>query len=96
MIAIVLRKLEFYCCLVPNLMLWRALASLLLLTPCVADAGAVIPQGVWSGTIGTKAIVACFDKASSWTRYGSYYYVDHLKPISLTTRETDSYWHEKK
>ena len=95
MIAIVLRKLEFYCCLVPNLMLWRALASLLLLTPCVADAGAVIPQGVWSGTIGTKAIVACFDKASSWTRYGSYYYVDHLKPISLTTRETDSYWHEK-
>jgi hypothetical protein len=55
----------------------------------------VLPQGVWVGTIGTKAIVACFNKGSRWTSYGSYYYIDYLKPIALTTRETDSYWHEQ-
>ena len=67
----------------------------MLLTPIAARAGAIVPQGVWNGTIGTKAIVACFNKGWPWTPYGSYYYVDYLKPIALTTRETDSYWHEE-
>lgn len=76
-------------------MLWRLLVLLLLLTPFTVSAGAASPQGVWSGTIGTKAVVACFNKGSPWTAYGSYHYIDHLKPIALTTRDTDSYWHEQ-
>lgn len=76
-------------------MLWRALASLLFLMPFVVYADAELPQGVWSGTIGTKAIVACFNRGSPYAAYGSYYYVDHLKPIDLTTRNTDSDWHER-
>ncbi len=67
---------------------------LMLLMPSTVLAGAASPQGVWSGTIGTKAIVACFNKGSPWTAYGSYYYLDHLIPIALHTREKDSYWHE--
>jgi hypothetical protein len=49
------------------------------------------PQGVWSGTIGTKAIVACFNDNG----YGSYYYIDYLKPISLSKGGyKDHYLHE--
>lgn len=56
---------------------------------------AASPQGVWKGVIGTKAIIACFNVGSPWVAYGSYYYVDYLSPIALSTRETDSYWHEE-
>ena len=72
-------------------MLERTLLSLLLLTPSVVFAGATSPQGVWSGTLGTKAIVACFNAES----YASYYYADYLRPIALATRDTDSFWHEE-
>jgi hypothetical protein len=62
--------------------------------PFTVLAGAASPQGVWSGTVGTKSIIACFNKGSPWTAYGSYYYIDYLTPIVLHTREKDSYWHE--
>lgn len=74
----------------------RTLIAILLLIPAFVCAGPVPPQGVWSGTIGTKAIIACFNEGSSWTSYASYYYVDYLKPIVLTTIDTDSFWHEEK
>lgn len=51
------------------------------------------PQGVWSGTIGTKPVIACFnDKNGS---EGSYYYTSHLEPIHLIkSKNTESYWDE--
>ena len=73
----------------------RLVILLLLLTPFTVSAGAASPQGVWGGTVGTKAVVVCFNRGSPWTAYGSYYYVDYLKPIVLTTRDTDPYWHEQ-
>ena len=73
-------------------MLGRLLFFLLQLTPFAVFAGAPSPQGVWSGAIGTKTIVACFNKGSL---YGSYYYIDYLTPIALSTRDKDSYWHEE-
>lgn len=73
----------------------RILIAVSLLIPAVVCASPVPPQGVWSGSIGTKAIIACFNEGSRWTSYASYYYVDHLKPIVLTTRDTDSFWHEE-
>ena len=76
-------------------MLARTLVAISLLIPAVVCAGPVPPQGVWSGSIGTKAIIACFNEGSRWTSYASYYYVDYLKPIVLTTRDTDSFWHEQ-
>lgn len=76
-------------------MLARTLVAISLLIPTFACAGPAPPQGVWSGSIGTKAIVACFNEGSRWTSYASYYYVDHLKPIALATRDTDSFWHEQ-
>ncbi|HEY6094130.1 MAG TPA: hypothetical protein VIU93_04180 [Gallionellaceae bacterium] len=66
-----------------------------LLISTTVFAGPMPPQGVWNGTIGTKAIIACFNRGSRWTSYASYYYVDYLTPISLTTRDNDSYWHEE-
>jgi hypothetical protein len=77
------------------IMLVRILVAISLLIPAVVCAGPVPPQGVWSGSIGTKTIIACFNEGSRWTSYASYYYVDHLKPIVLTTRDTDSFWHEE-
>lgn len=63
--------------------------------PLTVLAGAASPQGVWSGTVGKKAVIACFNKGSTWTAYGSYYYIDYLTPIALHTQEEDdSYWHE--
>jgi hypothetical protein len=70
------------------------LMAMLLLSVAVASAVHMPPQGVWRGTIGTKAIMACFNEESPSTSYASYYYVDYLRPISLTTRNTDSFWHE--
>lgn len=75
-------------------MLVRTLIAISMLIPVVVNAGPMPPQGVWSGTIGTKAVIVCFNEGSRWTSYASYYYVDHLKPIVLTTREADSFWHE--
>ena len=69
--------------------------AILLLIPAVVGAGPVPPQGVWIGTIGTRSIIACFNEGSSFTSYASYYYIDFLRPISLTTRDTDSLWHEE-
>lgn len=68
----------------------RALILILAAIPFTAQAEATSPQGVWEGAIGDKAIVACFNKFS----WGSYYYLDHLKPIQLTTSKSDQSWHE--
>ena len=66
----------------------------MLLIRCAAGATAVVPQGVWQGTLGKKAIVACFNKGFPGSSYGSYYYLDHLEPIAIT-RDRDAYWHER-
>ena len=76
-------------------MLRRLVLVFLQMTPLAVLAGAASPQGVWNGSIGTKAIVACFNRGSPWTAYGSYYYIDFLTPIALHTQERDSYWHEE-
>ncbi len=76
-------------------MVRRLVFFLLQLMPLTVLAGAASPQGVWHGTVGTKTIVACFNKGSPWTAYGSYYYMDHLKPIALHAGEKDPYWHEE-
>lgn len=73
----------------------RSLAATILLIPVVVCAGPAPPQGVWSGFIGTKAIIACFNEGSRFGSYASYYYIDRLKPIALSTREKDSLWHEQ-
>lgn len=72
----------------------RPLIALILSIPALACAAPKSPQGVWSGTLGTKAIVACFNEVSRWTSYASYYYVDHSKPITLTSGDRDAFWHE--
>lgn len=77
-------------------MIVRVLLLIWLLCPFIVHAGAISPQGVWEGTIGAKAVTACFDAVSRGTSYGSYYYADILKPIGLTTRDEDSFWHEDK
>jgi len=76
-------------------MLVRTLVAISLLIPAVVFSGPAPPQGVWSGSIATKAIIVCFNGGSRWTSYASYYYVEHLKPIVLTTRDTDAFWHEE-
>jgi uncharacterized protein len=56
------------------------------------DAGV---QGVWSGTIGSSAVVACFDaRSDDGQRHGSYYYVRYLAPIALTPRTVEGEWAE--
>ncbi len=45
------------------------------------------PQGVWKGTLGDQAIVACFNSGS-----GNYYYLSHLSPIWL--QSLDTLYHE--
>lgn len=62
----------------------------------LAGAAAVVPQGVWKGTLGKKAIIACFNKGDSGSSDGSYYYLEHLEPIAIRTTEKDPYWHEEK
>jgi hypothetical protein len=76
-------------------MLVRTLVAISMLIPTVVCAGPMPPQGVWSGTIGTMAIIACFNEGTRWASYASYYYVDYLKPIVLTTRDADAFWHEE-
>lgn len=63
-----------------------------LLLPLAASAKLVdVPKGVWEGTLGTKAIVACFNAGFP---SGSYYYKQYKKPIPLSRTEKDSFWHE--
>jgi len=59
----------------------------------VAFSAPVTPQGVWQGTLGTKAIVACFNRGSSYSN-GSYYYMDYLTPISLSKGPKKPNWNE--
>ena len=66
------------------------LIPLLHLLPCPA-ATADVPKGVWEGTLGTKAIVACFNAEFP---SGSYFYRQYKKPIPLSRIEKDSFWHE--
>lgn len=51
------------------------------------------PVGVWTGTLGSNSIVACFN-GDDGTGYGSYYYKRFLTPIRLFTRDDRSVWHE--
>jgi hypothetical protein len=67
----------------------RIFLAISLLIPAEMFAGAADPQGVWSGSIGTKSVVACFNNES-----GNYYYVDHLKPIGLDIGDTALNWSE--
>ncbi|MCL2021966.1 MAG: hypothetical protein FWG81_07730 [Betaproteobacteria bacterium] len=64
------------------------LILLALFTPFAALATESAPQGVWSGTLGTKAIVVCFNGSGE----GSYYYVAYLDPIYL--KKESNYWYE--
>ncbi|MCL2022203.1 MAG: hypothetical protein FWG81_09010 [Betaproteobacteria bacterium] len=61
-------------------------------------------RGVWSGTIGTKAIIACFNGSpdgyrgkinfDGWPSGGSYYYIADLKHRRLSRgRHDNSDWH---
>lgn len=61
--------------------------SLLLVRPVQAA-----PQGVWKGTLGKNAIVACFNAPDHG---GSYYYLRHRVPIALAYRATDGRWLEQ-
>lgn len=58
-----------------------------------ASASASTPTGVWSGTLGLRSIVACFNDGEG-SGYGSYYYKTFLKPIRLTTRRSGNVWYE--
>ena len=71
--------------------LMRYIASVLLLVPCVALAEPAVPQGVWSGTIGSSAVTVCFNAAPY---YASYYYNDIREPIGISRHEADWLWHE--
>lgn len=59
----------------------------------VASAETGPPIGVWSGTLGSKSIVACFNGGEG-SGYGSYYYKTFLKPIRLFTRNSGNVWYE--
>lgn len=62
-----------------------------LLLPLAACARPDVPKGVWEGTLGTKAIVACFNSGSP---SGSYFYKQYKAPIPLTQGDGDSFWRE--
>lgn len=49
--------------------------------------------GVWTGTLGSNSIIACFN-GDDGAGYGSYYYKRFLTPIRLFTRDDQSVWHE--
>ena len=69
---------------------WGLLLLPFMTPPAFAELVFISP-GVWEGTLGTKAIVACFnfDYPS-----GSYFYKQYKKPIQLTRKEQDGLWHE--
>ena len=70
--------------------MFRTLVAILLLIPAVACAETSL-QGVWKGSIGTKAIIACFNANTS----ASYYYVDYLPPIGLWAGNKNPFWREE-
>lgn len=65
-------------------------------TPVQVDATASNPMrlGVWSGTLGSIAINACFNGSES-NYSGSYYYKKFLMPIALIKGETGDQWIEE-
>ena len=67
------------------------LCSVWLFCPLAVGANAAQLKGVWEGTVGTKAVTACFNADFP---SGSYYYKQFLKPIQLTAKD-DKYWHEE-
>ncbi|WP_432725670.1 hypothetical protein [Variovorax sp. W6] len=71
----------------------RCLGGLVLLLPLLAHAAGTVdvPKGVWEGTLGTKAIVACFN---SDYPSGSYFYKQYKKAIALGRSDKDSFWRE--
>lgn len=71
----------------------RCLGGLVLLLPFLAHAAGTVdvPRGVWEGTLGTKAIVACFNAEFP---SGSYFYKQYKTAIPLSRVEKDSFWHE--
>lgn len=56
------------------------------------------PVGVWSGTLGNKAVMACFNQGDALAAqddiHGNYYYLDYLTPISLRRENSAAAWHE--
>lgn len=52
--------------------------------PASAHAGA--PSGVWSGSVGSQKIMACFDSSGE----AAYYYLKHYKTIALSPVEQKS------
>ena len=70
-------------------MITRIILAISLLRPDDMFADSAHPKGVWIGSIGTKSVVACFNKES-----GNYYYVDYLKPIALDMGDTALNWGE--
>ena len=71
----------------------RCLGGLFLLLAFLAHAAGTVdvPRGVWEGTLGTKAIVACFNAEFP---SGSYFYKQYKTAIPLSRVEKDSFWHE--
>lgn len=51
--------------------------------------------GVWTGSVGTAKIVACFNNEEAGSTSGSYYYERHKKPIQLSRKETQVHWTEE-
>jgi hypothetical protein len=83
------------------IMIGRIFISLLLLTPFTALAQPTKspPLGVWRGTIGTDAVVACFNKGVDFggnrTPYGYYFYFydSDLRHIELYKHKDNPYWY---
>jgi hypothetical protein len=60
-----------------------------------AAAAAVHLQGVWQGTLGDQAIVACFNSAEGGSQVGSYFYQRHKQPIHLALAAGQDSWTEQ-
>lgn len=75
-------------------MLRLLLVLTILVMPLSASAEPLLLKGVWAGTVGTKAIVACFNGRSPAESSGSYYYLSYLEPISLSRQGEKQYWYE--
>jgi hypothetical protein len=71
-----------------------ALAGALLVCGFCTAAEVQSLQGVWKGSLGGNAIVACFN---GFDHGASYYYVKSLSPIALSRHgESEGRWHEDK
>lgn len=51
-------------------------------------------EGVWQGTLGNQAIVACFNGTLGDEQTGSYYYERHKQPIHLSSNAGKPEWTE--